>query len=304
MPLPTPLSRRDKSAHKNAFGHVLILAGSARMLGAGCMAALAALRSGAGLVTLGVPKSLNTAAQTKCANMVMTWPLPEAKGGTFAAAAFKLIREKFGSYQAIAVGPGLSVTPATRALVRNIVTHSPVPLVIDADALNVLGEEGARGQGSGAGLLKDGAPKILTPHPGEMARLTGKPKKYIEANRRKVVEDFVKTHNCVLLLKGHQTLVGTLAPGPRALTPEVVIYTNRTGNAGMATAGSGDVLTGMIAAFLGQGVGAFEAAKWGAYMHGKAGDMAARKLGEASLTAADIIEFIPKALKNCSQKSP
>ena len=154
------------------------------------------------------------------------------------------------------------------------------PLVIDADALNILAKH--------MDLLKKcKAPKVLTPHPGEMSRLTGLSKNFIEKNRRKVVKQFAKKFNCTLLLKGNKTVVAS-AQGRT--------YINSTGNAGMATAGSGDVLTGIIAAFLAQGLSVFESAKYGAYIHGKAGDLAAKEKTRLSMIATDIIEQIPHAV--------
>lgn len=280
MQLPAQLSRRNKQVHKNTFGHVLVLAGSPQMVGAAALASLAAMRSGSGLVTLGIPKSLNTIAQKKTSNVVMTWPLDETKEGTLAFSAFSKIKKDLPKFQAIAIGCGLTTTPSTAKLVRQIISISPVPLIIDADALNALSGH--------LDLLKTTkTPKVLTPHPGEMAKLTNLNKTFIENNRNKVARNLAKKLSCVILLKGHHTVVAS---------PDK-IYINKTGNAGMATAGSGDVLTGMIAAFVGQGLSAFEAAKYGAYYHGKAGDKAARAKSKISLIATDLIDNIPKVLK-------
>ena len=251
------------------------------MLGAAALTALAAIRSGAGLVTLGVPESLNTAAQKKVSNAVMTLPLKETSAQTLALGALKTIRDSRASYDAIAVGPGLSRHPATQHLILKIIETSPVPLVIDADALNALSR-------SLDSLTKTATLKILTPHPGEMSRLTKRGKDFIEANRRAVACSFAQKYRCVLLLKGHNTVVA--APGKK-------VYINTTGNPGMATAGSGDVLTGMIAAFLAQGLSGFNAAKHGAYLHGKAGDLAAKAKTRLAMIAPDIIDCIPAAVK-------
>jgi NAD(P)H-hydrate epimerase len=285
MRLPTLLSRRKSKVHKNQFGHVLVLAGSKRMLGAAALASLAAIRSGAGLVTLGVPESLNAAAHKKISNTIMTFPLKETRAQTLALSAFKQIQSSFSSYDAIAIGPGLSGNPGTQQLIRKIIETSPLPLVIDADALNAL-------CGSLKSLVKTKTVKILTPHPGEMSRLIGQPIRSIEKKRSKAALAFAQKYHCTLLLKGAKTVVAS---------PEKKIYTNTTGNAGMATAGSGDVLTGMIAAFVAQGLSGFEAAKCGAYLHGKAGDLAAKAKTRLSMIATDIIEFIPKAIQ-ISQK--
>ena len=281
MPLPALLSRRRSNVHKNHFGHVLVLAGSKQMLGAAALTSLAAIRSGAGLVTLGIPKSLNTAAQKKASNAVMTLPLKETNAQTLALAALKQIKDSYSSYDAIAIGPGLSRNPGTQRFILKIIETSPVPLIIDADALNALCP-------SLDSLTKTKTLKVLTPHPGEMSRLAKRKKNFIEGNRRDVAHLFAQKYNCILLLKGHKTIVAS---------PEGKVYTNTTGNAGMATAGSGDVLTGMIAAFLAQGLSGFQAAKYGTYLHGKAGDLAAKAKTRLAMIALDIIDCIAKAIK-------
>jgi hydroxyethylthiazole kinase-like uncharacterized protein yjeF len=281
MPLPTPLSRRKSNVHKNYFGHVLILAGSKQMLGAGALSSLAALRSGAGLVTLGIPQSLNSAAQKKISNAIMTLPLKETSAQTLALASFKQIRDSYSSYDAIAIGPGLSQNPATQRLILKVIETSPTPLIIDADALNAVSQ-------SLGSLTKTKTLKILTPHPGEMARLTKNRKKFIEENREGIASSFAQKHNCILLLKGNKTVVASA---------QKKVYINTTGNSGMATAGSGDVLTGMITAFVAQGLSGSKAAKYGAYLHGKAGDLAAKAKTRLAMIAPDIIDCIPKAIK-------
>lgn len=281
MRLPVPLLRQKKNVHKHTFGHVLILGGSPGMLGAGCLASLAALRTGAGLVTLGIPKSLNLTAQKKVANEVMTLPLGETQRQTLSVKAFPSIEQFCKKCQAVALGPGMTTEAGTQKLVWKIIEQLKQPLIIDADALNNL-------VGHLPLLTKTVTPKILTPHPGEMARLLGIKKDRVEKNRSQIAQNFARQYRCVLLLKGYQTIVAS---------PEGKVYTNTTGNAGLATAGSGDVLTGMIASLVGQGLSAFEAARWGAYLHGKAGDLAAKTKGKVSLIASDIIEYIPEAIK-------
>jgi len=285
MRLPTPLLRRKSNVYKNQFGHVLILAGSRQMLGAGALSSLAAMRSGAGLVTLGIPQSLNATVQKKVSNAVMTLPLAQTRNQTLAFSAFKQIKDSYSKYNAIALGPGLSENPSTQRLILRIIETSPLPLIIDADALNAL----CRHLNI---LTKSSTVKILTPHPGEMSRLTKTKKSAIEKNRKAAADTFAKKHHCTLLLKGAQTIVASFGKK---------IYTNTTGNSGMATAGSGDVLTGMIAAFLAQGLTAFDAAKYGAYLHGKAGDYAAKNKTRLSMIASDIIEYIPKAVQSLSK---
>jgi len=282
MKFPVILRRLNRRVHKNDFGHVLIVAGSRPLLGAGALCSLAALRCGAGLVTLGVPESLNETAQKKISPAIMTWPLPETKEKTVGESAFRKIQKKFSSFQALAIGPGLSGNTETKKFILKIIARSSVPLIIDADALNALSEDLTP-------LYQNRGVKILTPHPGEMSRLTGLKKSVIEARREEVAQKFAREFHCCLLLKGDRTVVAS---------PDGKVYVNKTGNAGMATAGSGDVLTGMIAAFLAQGLEDFEAARWGAYLHGLAGDTAAKKIPKASLTATDIIEAIPRAIRH------
>lgn len=279
--LPPPLTRRQPDAYKNEFGHVCVIAGSAKMLGTAALTSLAAMRAGAGLVTAAVPASLNAAAQKKISNVVMTLPLKETGEQTVSTDAFTQIHREYDQCDVFAIGPGLSRHPATQRLVLKIIGTSPKPLVIDADALYAL-------SGHTEILRKTGTLKVLTPHPGEMARLINRSKDYIEKNRRQTALEFAREYDCVVLLKGHRTLVAS---------PQGKLYVNTTGNAGMATAGSGDVLTGMIAALLGQGLTGFEAAKFGAWWHGKAGDLAAKSKTRAAMIASDIIDNIPKALK-------
>lgn len=282
MRLPAPLLRRNPRAHKNNFGHVLVLAGSARMLGAAALTSLSAMRAGAGLVTLGIPESLNLAAQKKISPVIMTWPLPETATQSLSAKAFPLIKKELRRYNAIVLGPGLSQDPSTKKLILKIIASCDNPLVIDADAINALASNPDV-------LKKTKSPKILTPHAGEMGRLIKRPVSFSEKNRSNVSKNFARRHNCVLVLKGHRTLVAE---------PKGNIYINKTGNVGMATAGSGDVLTGIIGAFLAQKIDAFNAAKTAVFIHGKAGDMAARQKGKTALIASDIIGSLPSALKN------
>lgn len=247
------------------------------MLGAAALSSLAAMRSGAGLVTAAVPRGLNLTLQKKISNVVMTKPLAQSRAGTFSLKAYDQIKKIWDRFDAIAIGPGLGRERATQSFARQVIIHCPKPLVVDADALFALG-------GHAQILLQAKAVRVLTPHPGEMSRLTNLSSKDIEASRLKTARDFARRYNCVLLLKGHRTVVAS---------PQGKTYINHTGNVGMATAGSGDVLTGMITAFLGQGMNPFDAAKYGAYYHGKAGDLAVRKKSKASIIASDIIEQIP-----------
>ena len=166
MPLPALLSRRKLNVHKNTFGHILILAGSRNMLGAAALAGLSAMRAGAGLVTLGIPQGLNATVQKKISSVIMTWPLKETPQQTISLEAYAQLKKSLKSYQALAIGPGLSQNANTRKFILKIIGSAAQPIVIDADALNALA-------GNLKVLTKTAAPKILTPHPGEMARLTG-----------------------------------------------------------------------------------------------------------------------------------
>lgn len=277
MRLPAQLLRRNPEAHKGDFGHILILAGSARFSGAAVLCAEAALRSGAGLVTLGIPKGLNSAVIKIKPKEVMTLPLPETNEGTLSLNALKIVRDFSKNIDVLAIGPGLGRNKSTQGLVRKVIAKINKPTVIDADGLNAL-----------SGRLKIQRDMVLTPHPGEMAGLLGVSVKKVQSDRKQIALRFAKQHRVTLVLKGHNTVVADYKSN---------LYINKTGNPGMATAGSGDVLTGMIAAFLGQKLNAFEAAKYAVYLHGLAGDLAAEEKTQLSLIASDIIDYIPKAIK-------
>ena len=281
MRLPTRLLRRRPDAHKGCFGHIFILASSARFSGAGVLCAEAALRSGAGLVTLGIPKSLNTAMIKIKPKEVMILPLAETKEGTLSINAYQKIKDFTNNIDVLAIGPGLTENRSTQSLVRKVIFNINRPTVIDADGLNALIGH--------LDLLR--VMKILTPHPGEMARLLGVSIKKVQGHRKETAQKFAKVHKATIVLKGHNTMV---------VDDKGNLYINKTGNPGMATAGSGDVLTGMIAAFLGQGLDAFNAAKYAAYLHGLAGDLAAKEKTQLGMIASDIIEKIPEAIKKCS----
>jgi ADP-dependent NAD(P)H-hydrate dehydratase / NAD(P)H-hydrate epimerase len=283
MRLPTRLLRRNPDSHKGNFGHVLILAGSARFSGAAVLCCQACLRSGAGLVTLGIPESLNKVFIKVKPAEAMTLPLPQTEEGTISSLAFGKIREFAKNIDVLAIGPGLSQNTSTKSLVRRVIKSIAKPLVVDADGLNALAAH--------LNVLSGKVQAILTPHPGEMARLLGTQVSRVQKDRKKVAKDFVNRYNVILVLKGHETLVVEKIKG---------IYLNKTGNPGMAKAGSGDVLTGMIAAFLAQGLSGFDAAKYAVYLHGLAGDLAAKEKSQLAMIASDIIAKIPKAIKICS----
>lgn len=275
--------RRKIDAHKGDFGHVLILGGSARYSGAAVLCSEAALRSGAGLVTLGIPKSLNSAVIRIKPKEVMTLPLAETQEGTLSLTAFARIRKLAKTIDLLVIGPGLGQEKSTQALIRKVIRQLKLPMVIDADGLNAVAGH--------LNLLKTHNSElitILTPHPGEMARLLGTSVNKIQRNRKETAKKFAKDYKTTLVLKGHNTVVADYKYG---------LYVNKTGNPGMASGGCGDVLTGMIAAFLGQGLDAFVAAKYAVYLHGLAGDLAAKEKTQISLIASDIIAKIPEAIK-------
>lgn len=282
MRLPTRLRRRKPDSHKGDYGHILIIAGSLRYSGAGLLCAKAALAAGAGLVTLALPRSVCLAILKTKPDELMLLPVSQTRDASISSKAFRTLSDFSKKIDMIAVGPGLSMDTSTQTLVRKLIKTLRKPMVIDADGLNALAERPPF-------KLPPGA--IITPHPGEMARLIGIPARVIEKKRKEVAKNFAARYNSTVVLKGRRTFVAG---------PDGRIYVNTTGNPGMATAGSGDVLTGIIAALGAQGLDAFEAAKYGVYLHGLAGDLAVRKKTQLSLIASDIIDFLPKAIKKSS----
>lgn len=274
------LGSRPKQSHKGDYGRVFVLAGSHGMSGACFLASMAALRSGAGLVTAGIPKSLTLPLARKMTE-AMTLALPETSAGTLSKSAFSKAKHFLEKQDALAIGPGLSLSPETRVLIRRVVLSSRKPMVIDADALTAF-------QGKVSLLKKRKAPAVLTPHPGEFVRLFGGSVPNTDLERKKRALHAAKKFGVVLVLKGHHTVVAS---------PNGEIYVNETGNPGMATGGSGDVLTGVISAMLGQGIPPFFAACFGVLIHGLAGDLAAKEKGEISLLAGDILNALPRAFK-------
>ena len=279
------LPARSPDGHKGDYGRVLVLAGSRGMVGAAALAGDAALRAGAGLVTIGTPSSAYPilAAKVTCCT---TRPLPETRAGTLSESGLREILELAEAFDVVALGPGLGRHAGTTRLVHALVRKLTQPLVLDADALNAVAEK--------VGVLDHAAgPRILTPHPGEMARLMKRSGAKTPADRKGIAAAFAAKHNVVLLLKGHGTVV---SDGTRACV-------NTTGNPGMASGGTGDVLTGVIAALLGQGLDPFAAAQLGAYVHGLAGDIAAKEAGEVSLIATDVLDALPRAFKRITRKT-
>lgn len=284
MRLPARLLQRKVDSHKGDYGKILILAGSSRFSGAALLCAESTLRCGAGLVTIGSPKSINTALIKNKTKEVMTLPLPETKEGTLGLASFSKIKAFLKNTDVLIIGPGLGKVQTTYVLIRKIIRQAGMPIVIDADALSALA-------GHLEILKQHKGEVILTPHTNEMARLFGIDIGLVKKNRKLVAKKYAKYYNSIIVLKGHQSVV---TDGDKKL------YLNSTGNPGMATAGSGDVLSGIIGAFLAQGLKAFEAAKFATYIHGLAGDLAAKDKTQMGLIASDIISRIPSALKKCS----
>lgn len=273
------LPARARDAHKGTFGTVLVVAGSRGMSGAAVLCARGALRGGAGLVRAAVPASVLdvVAAAEPCA---MTVPLRETADGNLHPLAPGQLVPLAEKSDAVVVGPGLGATGGVAVVVRGLLARTHTPLVLDADALNVLGTEPE-------GLKGRRGPVVLTPHPGEFARMCGCDTKAVQADREGKAVDFAARYGVIVVLKG----AGTVVTDGRRL------YVNPTGNPGMATGGSGDVLAGLTGALLGQGLPAFEAAQLAAFVHGRAGDLAADDLGETSLIASDLIAYLPRAFR-------
>ncbi|MBN3038925.1 MAG: NAD(P)H-hydrate dehydratase [Candidatus Omnitrophica bacterium] len=274
------LPARKPNSHKGDYGHILILAGSLGLTGAAYLASQGAVLSGSGLVTLGIPKSLNTIMEVKLTE-AMTKPLPETKDKTLSLKAFSKIKGLLGHVDALAIGPGISRQKETVKLVHKILINADIPIVLDADGINAL-------ENNTKVLTKLKASLIITPHPGEISRILRKSVAEIQKDRIKIAKGLANTYNIVVALKGHHTVVADRTGKT---------YINNTGNAGMASGGCGDVLTGMIASLLGQGMAPFIATKLAVYVHGLAGDLAKKEKGEISLTATDLLNKLPAAFK-------
>lgn len=271
--------RRSRTAHKGTCGHCLVVAGSPGKTGAAVLTATSAMRAGAGLVTLAVPEQLHRIAELKTTE-VMTVPLPGLDDGYLAGEAGPVIGELLSSRDVLALGPGIDRRPETVALVHGLVESVTLPMVIDADGLNAIAED--------TSVLRRRASHsvVLTPHPGEMARLHGAAIPDVAAVRLTVAREFARTFGVYLVLKGARTIIA--APG--GLTA-----INGSGNPGMASGGMGDVLTGIIAALLAQGYSPWNACRLGVYLHGLAGDLVAEEQGEIGMIASDLTERLPRA---------
>jgi NAD(P)H-hydrate epimerase len=273
------LHKRDRQAHKGQFGHCLIIAGSVGKTGAAALSANSAVRAGSGLVTLAVAESLHHILEIKTTE-VMTVALPDSNSGYLTSSAFQAIEKQLPGKDAVALGPGMDRRPGTTSLVQNIVESVTLPLVIDADGLNALAED--------VTVLrrKKSSTVILTPHPGEMARLLGTSIPDVEAIRISVAQEFARNYGIYLVLKGARTIIAS---------PTGTAAINGSGNPGMATGGMGDVLTGIITSLLGQGYCGWDACRLGVFIHGYAADMVAEEKGEIGICASDVQEMLPYA---------
>jgi len=274
------LAARAPETHKGDVGRLFILAGSVGLSGAAALCTNGALRVGAGLVTLGLPKSLHAPMVQKLTE-AMFKVLPETKEGSLSAQGVAEILSVAERMDAVAIGPGLSEHPQTKELVRQLVPRIVKPLVIDADGLNALADD--------PGILKKRTlPCVVTPHPGEMGRLIRQSADEVQSDRARTATAFAKRYNVITVLKGHGTVVASF---------DGALYVNDTGNPGMASGGFGDVLTGMIAGLLGQKLSLFDAAQLGVYLHGLAGDLASNERGKVGLLASDLLDKIPLAIR-------
>ena len=277
---------RPPDSHKGSFGHVLVVAGSRGKTGAAHLAAIGALRSGAGLVTVATPAGCQPIVAALGAEY-MTRPVDESPAGTVAARAVDGVLAE--PHDVLAVGPGLGGGRDVRAFVRNLVDRAAVPVVLDADALNAFADD------PGSLVGREGHDLVVTPHPGEMARLLGVRTEQVQTDRLAAATELAVRQRLYVVLKGHRTIVAT---------PDGKVFVNTTGNPGMATGGTGDVLTGMVAAWLAQLLDAEAACKLAVFVHGAAGDLAAQAIGEIAMTAGDVAAHIGDAIRALTAPEP
>ncbi len=270
---------RSPAAHKGQTGHVLILAGAPGKTGAAAMTATAAMRAGSGLVTLGIPSGLHPVVEPMLTE-TMTVGLPQTAAGVLDESAVASVTAMIEGKRCLAMGPGLGTDPATGRLVRRLIEASPVPMVIDADGLNLIATDPAV-------LSRRRAAIVLTPHPGEMSRLSGRPTSDIQQDRIGHARAFAQRHQVHLVLKGAATVVAQ---------PDGTVFVNPTGNPGMASGGMGDVLTGLIAGLIAQGLDAAAAARTGVYLHGSAADRLSVAKGPVGYLATEVIDALPEAM--------
>lgn len=273
---------RPDDANKGTLGSLLCICGCYGMAGAAIMAGKAALRCGLGLLKTALPKSIYPIAASAIFESVF-FPLEETPDGKISKCNIDFLLCEAEKSSAVLIGCGLSVCDNTEELINSFIENCTKPLVLDADALNCVAKN--------TDILKKAkAPIIITPHPGEMARLVKSTPKAVNENRAEIAADFAKEYGVVTVLKGSGTIIAS---------PEGRVMINRTGNSGMATGGSGDVLAGMTGSLLAQGANAFDAASAAVYLHGLSGDLAAEKLGKISMLPTDLIDEIPQAFRKC-----
>jgi NAD(P)H-hydrate epimerase len=272
---------RPRDSNKGMYGHVLVVGGSLGKAGAAAMAGFSALRSGAGLVTVATPRSV-LATVAGFHPELMTEPLAETESGSISMQALGAFQQAADKKTVLAIGPGISRHPETSEFVRAAVSKSQTPIVLDADGLNAF-------EGKSAELNGRARTLVLTPHPGEMSRLTGLTTSAIQRDRVNVARTFAKEHELILVLKGDRTIVAR---------PDGEAWVNTTGNPGMSTGGTGDILTGIIAGMMAQNPKReFEAVLAAVYLHGLAGDIARETTGEHSLVATDLVQALPEAFR-------
>ena len=265
--------KRDANTHKGNYGRILLLCGSRGYTGAAALAAMGALRCGAGVVYLGVPNSIYEIEAVKLLEPVV-FPLPDATG-MFSEQAIDPVLSMLAKMDAVLLGPGMGQSTGTRMLVQAVLKHAKCPVVLDADGINVLSGH--------IDILRDRtAPTILTPHDGEFVRIGGQ----AATDRCEAASALADELGCIVLLKGHRTIITDGSSG----------YINQTGNPGMATGGSGDVLAGIIVSLLGQGIAPLQAAACGAWLHGYAGDVCAKEIGEYGMLPQDMLNVLPRLL--------
>ena len=268
------LPDRRLDAHKGDFGKILLLCGSCGYTGAAALAAMGSLRSGAGLVYLAVPECIYEIAAVKLTEAIVL-PLP-SKDGTYSVEAAAALQPMLSKMDAILIGPGIGQSEGALAVLTKVLTQFSGPVVIDADGLNLLAMHKDL-------LRRRSGPTVLTPHEGEFLRLDPD----FCGQRLKSATDFAESNGCIVLLKGHETLI----------TDSRVCYRNTTGNPGMATGGSGDVLAGVVISLIGQGIQPLQAAAVGAWLHGAAGDLSAGRIGQYGMLPTDLLEDLPRLMK-------
>lgn len=273
--------KRQKETHKGSYGRLLCVCGSVGMAGAAILSASSAMRCGVGIVNIALPKSIYKIVASQLAEPIFTL-LTENKVGTISFDSMDLLSESLKKSTSCLIGCGLGESEDTKKVVYKIIKEYKKPLVIDADGINAVSYN--------IDILKTAKSEIiLTPHIGEMARLMGTSIKDVKENKLKIVKEFSRNYNVILVLKDYETIIAL---------PSGEIFINKTGNPGMATAGSGDILAGMISAFLAQGMPLKESAKCGVYLHALAGDRCANKLSQVSMISSDIIKELPSLFKS------